>query len=200
MRNVLAAWAILVLSGCTYPVAVSPTIQSAAEVAPNRTFSFPATYSTGPDFISLDKAVRSSTLSGSAHTFTVALSSAFAQTLEKTLAAAYSSVSRSDAPGKAPHHYRFDIEDSEIEIAFLDRFLTVASAARVSIVLRIRVLAPSGQELSRALAQGSGRSTLEGGLNTMQTAIQQAAERAMRSAATDFVYKVINTGALPTRP
>lgn len=69
---------------------------------------------------------------------------------------------------------------------------------RVSMVVRVNVYAPDGSEVVRAILNGEGQDDAEGGANCAAggTALNGAADKALRRLATEYVYKVINTNTL----
>jgi len=195
---VAALVSLMTVSACSFPTAIQPSSIPAAEVAPNRRINTSAYYVISDDILTWQKNVRPMGLSGSAHTWQVDLGTPTAETLRRTLDAAFTTA----APGIAPPsmqnalNFRFDLEDADARIMFVSGFFSAVSRADVQIVIRVRVMDASGTEITRSIVQGTGGSGVDGQMDAMGGSIAAAAERAIRNMATDFVYKVINTGAL----
>lgn len=197
-RVTLSVFAILSLGACTFAAPVAPSSVPAAEVAPNRRVAAPAYYSISPDIQNWQKNVRPMGLAGSAHTWQINLGTPVSETLRRTLDATFTSATPGTAPSSsaAAFNFKFDLEEADARIMFIPGFFSAVSRADVQMAIRVRVTDQSGVEVARAIVQGSNSNSLDGQVETMSVALSGAAEKAVRNLATDFVYKVINTGVL----
>lgn len=179
------------LAGCTVATPVAPQTAAAAEVASGKSFNSPVIidYSFQPS--DLDITVKPISYEGSACSFPLSLSQAFYSTFDAVNHQAF----RHLVPSGTADAYRirFELDSFDNSLVFAKRFFGATAVAHSDLTLRVSVLDPSSHEVTRQFVRGTGQMQLDvGSCNGGEPAVAGAVQKALREAAEDYAYRVVN--------
>lgn len=181
--------AVSSLAACTHDVPLHGTDIPAGEVMANRQIATPTVLSFSEDF-------QNWTLSVGAYgnTFVLPLGQPLARSIHGIDNVAFRQIHDGPATERAPYNVRVDVDEAEGSLVLQQGFLTSKYIARVEIAAKIDVTGESGNEIARAIVTGHG--TFSSPSTSPIETLQNAGEKAIKNLATDYVYKIVNTGAL----
>lgn len=201
MKSVVLLACCVLLAACTYnakPVAVT---SAASEIQTNRVSKEHVSLYIEPELQDL-RAEADTGYTCSAHKFPVNAGDALATSLRKVVEEAFPSYQLRDTPtyqGDALD-IRVALETFRVDLKFDSGFWSATATANAELVLKVDVSRNGSAVISRATIAGEGQGSKDGGCGTGAEASAMATEKALKRTMENFVYKLINSGALTQAP
>lgn len=187
------------LGACTYQANIAPQGAAAGEVMPGRRLAYPVSVYVEPELADLTREADTGYMC-SAHAYPVKVGPAIVSTLRNVDEAAFARIvpggTRSAMAPGAQRHLVFGLEEFRASLDFSPGFWTGKANAQAELTMKVTALGEGNREILRTVVTGEGSSRKEGDCPTGAQALTEAVNKAVKRAAEEYVFKVINAQQL----
>jgi len=183
---------VAALGGCSVPTRINSETAAASEVANSKVINSPMMIDYAFQPADLDITVNPIGNTGSACSFPLALSQAFYSTFDAVNHQAFRNIVGPNSRGA--YRVRFELNSFDNSLVFASRFFGTTAVAHSDLTLRVSVIDPTGNEITRQLVRGSGQQQTDvGNCSNGDQAVAGAVQKALRQSAEEYAYRVINS-------
>lgn len=196
-RALIAIVMATLLQACAYTGHVE-SVSGAAEVMPTRHIDADADVRISPDITEASTKINIGFVC-SAHDYSINAGPAIAESILKTMDAAFNNVTRVESQQERENAYFLDftLDEFSPRLKFNPGFWSATPEGNTELSIRVRAVKPDGTLAIQTTARGQGRyDDGAGGCGDGMPVVEQATRVAIQRAMEDLVQKLINSKVL----